>query len=126
MGLKDLKSRFDRHTRQDEPAIVTGPTVAGKNGDGPNPSHGDYFSDNRQSDSPFDTSRGPKMDQMVELLSNEVKSGNTGLTYKPSPGNSENSPFQDMNGNDFGGGFTNPLTGNYKGQYINPDTDATF
>ena len=117
MGLKDLKSRFDRHSRQDESVIVTGPTVAGKNGEGPNPSHGD---------SPFNTVRGPKMDQMVGLLTNEVKSGNTGLTYKPSPGNSENSPFQDMNGNDFGGGFANPLTGNYEGRYSNPDTGATF
>ena len=71
-----------------------------------------------------DAALGPSA--LLKLLSNEVKSGNTGLTYKPSPGNSENSPFQDMNGNDFGGGFTNPLTGNYKGQYINPDTDATF
>ena len=39
------------------------------------------------------------------------------MTYGPAPGGTENSPFQDMNGNDFGEGFANPLTGNYNGRY---------
>jgi hypothetical protein len=69
MGLKDLRSRFDRHTIQDPavpPAQLSGQTVGGEGGIiGPTPSQGDYFSDNRTSDSPFDTVRGPKMDQMV-------------------------------------------------------------
>ena len=70
------------------------------------------------SDSPFDTVRGPKMDQLVQLLKHEVTSGNTGQVYQPG--------IHDMNGNDFGQGFVNPLTGNYDGQYTNPDTGATF
>jgi hypothetical protein len=129
MALKDLRSRFDRHTIQDPavpPAQLSGQTVAGPNGTGPTPSEGAYYSDNRTSDSPFDTVRGPKMDQMVQMLNNNVTSGNSGLTYGPAPGGTENSPFQDMNGNDFGAGFANPLTGNYMGQYINPDTGATY
>ena len=55
---------------------------------------------------------------MVQLLNKEVTSGNTGQIYKPG--------IHDMDGNDFGQGFSNPLTGNYDGQYINPDTGATF
>ena len=71
MALKDLRSRFDRHTIQDPavpPAQLSGQTVAGPNGTGPTPSEGAYYSDNRTSDSPFDTVRGPKMDQMVQML----------------------------------------------------------
>ena len=129
MAIKDLKSRFDRHTIQDPavpPAQLSGQTVAGPNGTGPTPSQGDYFSDNRTSDSPFDTVRGLKMDQMVQMLANTTTSGNTGRTYGPAPGGTQQSPFQDMNGNDFGEGFVNPLTGNYTGRYSNPDTGATY
>jgi len=117
MGLKDLKSLYDRHNRD-----TLGNSVAGPNGTGPVPSEGAYFSNNAASDSPFDTVRGPKMDQMVQMLNNSVTSGNSGLTYD----SSTNSPSLDMNGVDFGVGFVNPLTGNYNGQYTNPDTGATF
>jgi hypothetical protein len=78
MGLKDLRSRFDRHTIQDPavpPAQLSGQTVGGEGGIiGPTPSQGDYFSDNRTSDSPFDTVRGPKMEQMVQMLANTITS----------------------------------------------------
>ena len=121
MALKDLRSLYDRHKRN-----TLGNTVAGPTGEGPIPSEGAYFSNNMTSDSPFNSVRGLKMDQMVQMLANTVKSSNTGSTYGPAPGGSENSPFQDMNGNDFGAGFANPLTGNYMGQYTNPDTGATF
>jgi len=113
MALKDLRSLYDRHKRN-----TLGNTVAGPTGEGPIPSEGAYYSNDATSDSPFVTVRGPKMDQMVQMLNNNVMSGNTGQVYKPGT--------HDMNGNDFGQGFTNPLTGNYEGQYINPDTGATF
>ena len=112
MALKDLQSLYDRHNRG-----TLGNSVAG-DGSGPTPSEGAYYSDNMTSDSPFDTVRGPKMDQMVQMLNNTVSSGNTGQTYQPGT--------HDMNGNDFGTGFSNPLTGNYNGQYTNPDTGTTF
>ena len=101
MALKDLKSRFDRHTIQDPavpPAQLAGNPVSGPTGEGPIPSEGSYFSDNRTSDSPFDTVRGQKMDQMVQMLANTTTSGNSGLTYGPAPGGTENSPFQDLDG----------------------------
>ena len=101
MALKDLRSRFDRHTIQDPAPAgqpLGGQTVAGPNGEGPTPSQGAYYSDNRTSDSPFDTVRGPKMDQMIQMLANTTTSGNTGLTYGPAPGGSENSLFQDLDG----------------------------
>ena len=48
MALKDLRSRFDRHTIQDPavpPAQLSGQTVGGPGGIvGPTPSQGDYFS----------------------------------------------------------------------------------
>ena len=132
MALKDLRSRFDRHTIQDPaipPAQLSGQTVAGPNGEGPIPSQGDYFSDNRTSDSPFDTVRGEKMDQMVQMLANTTTSNNHGyprgpgtMTYGPAPGGSENSLFQDLDG-----GFptSNPTLGQF-GVYSNPDTGATY
>ena len=129
MALKDLRSRFDRHTIQDPVPVgqtLSGQTVAGPNGTGPTPSEGAYYSNNRTSDSPFDTVRGEKMDQMVQMLAGTTTSGNSGLTYGPAPGGTEHSPFQDMNGNEFGNDFVNPLTGNYIGRYSNPDTGVTY
>ena len=132
MALKDLKSRFDRHTWQEAatpPAPLSGETVAGPAGEGPDPAAGAYFSNNKASDSPFDTIRAGKMDQLVNLLENTVTSANHNygsITYQPSPHNVGG--YQDMNGatTDHGSGFTNPLTGNYDGQYTHPDTGATF
>ena len=108
MAIKDLRSRFDRHTIQDPaipPAQLSGQTVAGPNGTGPTPSEGEYYSNNRNSDSHFDTTRGLKMDQMVQMLANKTISSNHGyprgpgtMTYGPTPGGTENSPFQDLDG----------------------------
>ena len=126
-GLKDLKSLYDRHKRN-----VLGNTVGRPTGEGPNPANGDYFTDEGLSDSPFDSTRALKEDQLVKLLENNVKSNNHSylgspgsITYKPSP---QNSPFQDMNGasSDYGEGFENPLTGNYDGRYIHPENGSTF
>ena len=126
MALKDKASLYDRHTREELGESVGG----GKSGGGPSPHAGNYYQEMGQSDSPFDTVRLPKMDQMVQLLEHSVTSNNHSylgspgsITYKPSP---QQSPFQDMNGNDFGEGFSNPLTGNYKGRYINPETGTTY
>lgn len=126
MALKDLKSRFDRHTIQDPavpPAQLSGQTVGGLQGIvGPTPSQGDYFREKGNTDSPFDSIRTvePPMDQMVQMLANTVKSNNHGypkgpgtMTYGPAPGGSENSLYQDLDG-------VTP-TG-----YINPDTGATY
>ena len=81
MGLKDLKSRFDRHNIQEPavpPAQLTGQTVGGENGTtGQTPSDGNYFrNDIGNTDSPFDTVRGPKMDQMVAMMTDTVTSHN--------------------------------------------------
>lgn len=138
MGLKDLRSRFDRHTIQDPaapPAQLSGQTVGGPGGIiGPTPSQGDYFSDNRTSDSPFDTVRGPKMDQMVQMLAGTITSNNHAyprgpygvgagnMSYGPAPGGTENSPFQDLDG---GFPVSNPNLGQF-GVYSNPDTGATY
>ena len=64
MALKDLQSLYDRHNRG-----TLGNSVAGPNGTGPNPSEGAYYNNFGASDSPFEVSdKGPKMDQMVQLL----------------------------------------------------------
>tara|TARA_R110001606_G_C15119468_1_gene621892 strand:+ start:260 stop:658 length:399 start_codon:yes stop_codon:yes gene_type:complete len=109
MGLKNLKSRFDRH-KIPYPLVppggeVPGPTIERSSGEGPNPANGDYFREGNTapSDSPFDTVRELKMDQMVALLQEDVKSNNHSykgsigtITYKPAP----ISPniFADLNG----------------------------
>ena len=85
MALKDKKSILDRNIKG-----VEGQPV----GQNP-PSEGSYFADAGTSDSPFDTVRGPKMDQMVQMLTNNVKSENSGQTYIPSP---NKSPYQDLDG----------------------------
>ena len=78
---------------------------------------------------PFDTVRGPKMDQMVQMLAAKAISSNHGyprgpgtMTYGPAPGGSENSLFQDLDG-----GFptANSELGQF-GVYSNPDTGATY
>jgi len=82
MSLKDKKSLFDRNQTG-----VKGNTV-GQN----SPSDGGYFSDSGQSQSPFQSTTG---DHLVDLLTKNVKSTNTGLTYTPSPNKSD---FQDLDG----------------------------
>ena len=124
MALKDMKSRFDRHTIQDPavpPAELSGQTVGGPGGVlGPRPGAGDYFTAKGNTDSPFDTVREPRMDQMVQMLKGEITSNNHGyprgpgtMTYGPAPGGSENSPFQDLDGIRPNG-------------YVNPATKTTY
>ena len=90
MSLKDKQSLYDRHTNS-----VLGNTVGGPNGTGPNPSAGNYFTNEGTSDSPFASKAGPRKDHMVNLLTNNVTSFNSNLTYKPSPNKSD---FQDLDG----------------------------
>ncbi len=132
MALKDLRSRFDRHTIQDAvpPAQLSGQTVGGPGGIvGPTPSQGDYFSEKGNTDSPFDTVRGGKMDQMVQMLAGTTISNNHGyprgpgtMTYGPAPGGTDPSIFQDLDG---GFPVANPNLGQF-GVYSNPDTGATY
>lgn len=122
MALKDMKSLYDRHKRGE-----LGESIARPDGGGPNPSNGDFFTEGGNTASPFDSS-----DQLVDLLTKNVTSNNHpyipggqgSITYQASPKNTTD--FADMNGNDFGAGFVNPLTGNYDGRYTNPDNGATF
>ena len=85
MALKNKISIHDRNV-----SGIEGPPV----GQNP-PSDGMYFTSAGTSDSPFDTVRGQKMDQMVQLLTKNVKSDNSGQTYTPAP---NQSPFQDLDG----------------------------
>ena len=82
MSLKDKKSLFDRNQTGREGNPV---------GQNP-PSDGGYFTDGGQSQSPFQSTTG---DHLVDLLTKNVKSTNTGLTYTPSPNKSD---FQDLDG----------------------------
>ena len=133
MALKDLRSRFDRHTIQDPAPVgqpLGGQTVGGPGGIvGPTPSQGDYFSEKGNTDSPFDTVRGGKMDQMVQMLAGTTISNNHGyprgpgtMTYGPAPGGTDPSIFQDLDG---GFPVANPNLGQF-GVYSNPDTGATY
>ena len=151
MALVNLKSRFDRHSIQDATAPyisttafpaseLSGNTVSngpegGPMGLGPSPSEGLYYRGGitAESDSPFDSVRGLKMDQMVALLNTIVTSKNhaypggpfgsgTGnMTYNPSPINPTD--FQDLNG---GYGSPNPTLGQFGGPYSNPETGTTY
>jgi hypothetical protein len=139
MALVNLKSRFDRHTIQDAtaPYISTtafpsselrGNTVSngpegGPMGQGPNPSHGFYYSNLGKSDSPFDTVRGPEMDQMVQMLSQKVTSknhaypggplglgaGNMTYNYGSLDLNNQNTQTPNPNLGQFGGPYSNPI-----------------
>jgi hypothetical protein len=127
MGLKDLKSRFDRH-QIDEPANtlaeLPGQTVAGPNDPptGPDPSEGAYFSDLGSNNTPFDVVKdipfpgGPYNDQMVTLMQDKVKSDNHGylgspgtITYDPSPHNIGD--YQDLNIDNMADPLVSPTLG---------------
>ena len=79
MGLKDLKSTLDASILG-----VEGNTVANATPDA------NFNTLNGTSNSPFSSD-----DHMVDLLSQNVSSTNTGETYQNAP---TNSPYQDMNG----------------------------
>ena len=80
MALKNKISILDRNV-----SGIEGPPV----GQNP-PSDGNYFTEAGTSDSPFASS-----DHLVDLLTKNVKSENSGQTYTPSP---NKSPFQDLDG----------------------------
>ena len=79
MSLKNKASLYDRHQRG-----TLGRTVERPDGEGPNPANGNFFTEEGLSDSPFDSVRGPKNDQLVKLLDKETLSSNshTGV-YQP-------------------------------------------
>ena len=79
MGLKDLKSKLDASILG-----VEGNTVANATPDA------NFNTLNGTSNSPFSSD-----DHMVDLLSQNVSSTNTGETYQNAP---TNSPYQDMDG----------------------------
>lgn len=131
MGIKDLKSRFDRHQIQDPAntlADLPGQTVAGPNNEGPNPSEGEYFrNDIGDNNTPFDVVKdipfpgGPYNDQMVTLMQDTVTSNNHGyprgpygigagaMTYSPSPKNSID--YADLNIDDMANPLVHPTLG---------------
>ena len=77
MGLKDKKSKFDRHNLGEE----------GNNVGNKPPSDGPFFTDDGSSNSPFKTK-----DHMISLLNKSVNT-TTGNTYKAVP---HNATFQDL------------------------------
>ena len=79
MGLKDLKSTLDTATLGVEGNAVANATPSTS-----------FNTLNGTSDSPFSSD-----DHMVDLLSQNVSSTNTGETYQNAP---TNSPYQDMDG----------------------------
>ena len=81
MGLKDLKSTLDASILG-----VEGNTIANATPDA------NFNTLNGTSDSPFNSKSG---DHMVDLLSQNVSSTNTGETYQNAP---TNSPYQDLDG----------------------------
>ena len=87
MALVDMKSIFDRQALGTEGAKVG---VTG-------PSDGNFYTVEGSSDSPFDSS-----DHMVDLLTKDVLSENSGVTYQKSPNVSQ---FQDLDAIDGGNGY---------------------
>ena len=111
MSLKEKKSLYDRHSNG-----TLGNTVEGPNGTGPNPSEGQYFRNNGQSQSPFLTKDGG--DYLKALLTKKVKSDNIeSLTYLPSPTVSD---FQDLDGVTGGQGYFHgvPNPGRFQGKQL--------
>jgi len=93
MSLKNKASLYDRHQRG-----TLGPTVERPDGEGPNPANGNFFTEEGLSDSPFNSVRGPKNDQLVKLLNKETLSGNSSTgVYQPSE--------LDLDGVDGGNGY---------------------
>ena len=79
MSLKNKSSLYDRHQRGN-----LGPKVERPDGEGPNPSNGEFFTEGGLSDSPFNSVRGIKDDQLVKLLNKETLSSNSNTgVYQP-------------------------------------------
>jgi hypothetical protein len=80
MSLVNKKSLYDRHVR----------TVLGNNVGVDVPSAGNYYTSEGASDSPFNSS-----DHMVDLMTQDVLSNNSQITYLHSP---NESTYQDLDG----------------------------
>ena len=102
MALVDMKSIFDRQVKGVEGAKV-GVT---------NPSDGNFYTVEGSSDSPFDSN-----DHMVDLLTKDVLSENSGITHQHSPSVSQ---FQDLDAVDGGNGYFHdiPNPGKYQGKQL--------
>ena len=102
MALVDMKSIFDRQVKGVEGAKV-GVT---------NPSDGNFYTVEGSSDSPFDSN-----DHMVDLLTKDVLSENSGITHQHSP---NSSPHQDLDGTDGGNGYFHGVVNpqKYQGKQI--------
>ena len=102
MSLVEMKSIFDRQVKGVEGSKV-GVT---------NPSDGSFYTVEGSSDSPFDSD-----DHMVDLLTKDVLSENSGITHKKSPSVSQ---FQDLDAVDGGNGYFHgiPSPGKYQGKQL--------
>ena len=105
MSLKDKKSLFDRNQ-----IGVQGNPV----GQNP-PSEGNFFTDEGVTGSPFDS-----RDHLVDLLTKNVKSDNSGQTYQPSPNKSD---FQDLDGVTGGQGYFHGVAnpGRFQGKLVDKE-----
>ena len=103
MSLKDKKSLFDRNQTG-----VQGNPV----GQNP-PSEGNFSTDAGTTSSPFDS-----RDHLVDLLTKNVKSDNSGQTYFASPNKSD---FQDLDGVTGGQGYFHDIAnpGRFQGKQVN-------
>ena len=105
MSLLEKKSLYDRNTKN----------ALGSNVGSENPSQGNYYSQNGQSLSPFQTKDGPVEDLHKALMEKNVTSQNTGVTYISST--------QDLNTSEdpstYSGQLPNPNNGQFGGPYKN-------
>ena len=110
-GLLEKQSLYDRHNRNE---LATGVGGAA-------PSEGTYFASEGQTiDSPFINGTG---DHMIDLLTSNVQSENSGVTYFSSPSlGVPPSHFQDLHPgatDTFSGQPVNSALGQFGGPYIN-------
>ena len=105
MSLLEKQSLFDRNNKN----------TLGANVGTSNPAQGNYYSQNGQSLSPFQTKDGPVEDLHKTLMEKNVTSQNTGVTYFAST--------QDLNTSadptTYSGQLPNPQSGQFGGPYKN-------
>ena len=109
MGLKKLKSNLDlpKLNHLGDPVEDTIPTP-------------DFYTQEGTVDSPFQSTTG---DHMVDLLTKDVLSENSGVTHQKSPNQSD---FQDLDAIDGGNGYFHGVAnpGKYQGKQLgNPGKD---
>ena len=102
MSLVNKKSVYDRQVKG----------VEGSNVGVTSPSDGNYYTVEGSTDSPFDSN-----DHMVDLMTKDVLSDNTGVTYQKSP---SVSPYQDLDAIEGGNGYFHgiPNPGKYQGKQL--------